>query len=162
MDKAAVLRQVGAEGQCHGHRQLRHAVGGIPRHIAHANAPAAAVGRIHAVIARGRKADQLHLRRVLQVALIEFDLIGYDHVLIRNAAAYLLGCGVSIDCNRTQLQQRRKVQIRAQCLRVQNHDLHRYSPLFVFISIALFARVFNLQEPSECATIRKNAKENPP
>ena len=99
--------------QGHRHRQLRHTVGGIPRHVAHTDATAAAIGGIHAVVARGRKADKLHFSGIFQIRLIQLDLIGHDHILVGNAAAGLLRRGIVIDRYLAQLPQRRKIDIRA-------------------------------------------------
>ena len=95
-----------AERKCHGHSQLRHTVGGIPGHVAHANTMGAAVSGVHAIESRCRKANQFQVMGIFQVAFIQPDLIGHDHFLIRDAFRHLLRCGACINRQLAQLLQR--------------------------------------------------------
>ena len=70
-----IFRQMRHQRKRHGERHLRHALGGVPHHIANRNPVRTAPIQIHIVKAGGGNADQPQLRRAGQ------HLCGHAHLV---------------------------------------------------------------------------------
>ena len=115
---------MGGQGKGHGQRQLGYGIGGIARYIAHGDAALCAIIKINIVIARSRNADLLQMGRCAQIAPVQLQFVGDQHIRILNPLRQLIRSRHFISGDRSGTLERSQIHIAAQAAIVKQYDIH--------------------------------------